>query len=248
MTFLTRKSQLFENLKLFLIFSKKFFSILLWSSASIILIWVLGFIFFLGYISFFKEPLPPYEKTDLLVVLTGGKGRVIKGLSLINEDAATRLFISGVEKNVTESDILLEATKKSESSLNISLDLSKMQLGHQSKNTHENAQEVALWIKHENMSNHLKNHPPLKSIRLVTSIYHMPRSLLEFKKALPNIRFVAHPVFSPLFHGIYWWKTLPALKLSFSEYVKYNFALFRICYEEILPFLKIINFKKNLSQ
>ncbi|MBS0185140.1 MAG: YdcF family protein [Proteobacteria bacterium] len=248
MAFLIRKSQPFEKLKLILIFLKKLFSLLLWSSTSFILIWALGFLFFLGYLSFFKEPLPPYEKTDLLVVLTGGKGRIIKGLSLINEDAATHLFISGVEKNVTGPDILLEATKKSASSLNIPVDLSKMQLGHHAKNTHENAQEVALWIKHQNMLNHLKNQAPLKSIRLVTSIYHMPRSLLEFKRALPNITFVPHPVFSSLFHGIYWWKTLPALKLSFSEYIKYNLAIFRICYEEIRFFLKELIFKETWSK
>ncbi|HQS84318.1 MAG: hypothetical protein B7Y25_02895 [Alphaproteobacteria bacterium 16-39-46] len=216
----------------------QFFYFLLWSILSLIILWFLGFLSFLGYLSFLKEPVSPYAKTDVLVVLTGGKGRIITGLSLLNEDAATHLFISGVKKNVTSPEIILEATKKSDPSLTTPKDPSKMQLGHLAKNTQGNAQEVALWVNHQNMLNASKGLPPLKSIRLVTSVYHLPRSLLEFKRTLPNITLIPHPVFSSPFHKIQWWTTKSALKLSFSEYVKFNIALFRIFYEVTTPFLK----------
>lgn len=226
--------------KLFRVLSAcgQFFYFLLGSILFLVILWFLGFLSFLGYLSFLKEPVSPYSKTDVLVVLTGGKGRVITGLSLLNEDAATHLFISGVKKNVTRPEIILEATKKSNPSLTFPKDPSKMQLGYLAKNTQGNAQEVALWIKNQNILNDSKGLPPLKSIRLVTSVYHLPRSLLEFKRTLPDITLIPHPVFSSPFHKIQWWTTKSALRLSFSEYVKYNIALFRIFYEVTSSFFK----------
>lgn len=216
----------------------RLFYVLFASILTFLLLWCLGFLLFLGYLSFSKTPIPPYVKTDTLVVLTGGKGRILTALSLLNEEASSYLFISGVQKNVTESDILLEVFKKQSSSLDLPKNMSQIHLGHQAKNTHENAQEVALWIKHQNTVNTSKMLPPLKSIRLVTSVYHMPRSLLEFQRALPGITLTPHPVFSSPFHQTRGWKTKLALKLSFSEYIKYNLALFRILQETICLFLK----------
>jgi len=34
-------------------------------------------------------------------------------------------------------------------------------------------------------------------VRLVTSGYHMPRSVLEFENALPDVTLIPHPVFPP---------------------------------------------------
>ena len=37
-----------------------------------------------------------------------------------------------------------------------------------------------------------------RSLRLVTSWYHMRRSLLEFSRAMPRVAMVAHPVFAQM--------------------------------------------------
>ncbi len=43
------------------------------------------------------------------------------------------------------------------------------------------------------------------SLRLVTANYHMPRSLLEFARAMPDIEIVPHPVFPEISRGPHWW-------------------------------------------
>lgn len=214
---------------MFLSFSRLCY-LFLWSALSVSLICMMGFFFFIGYVSLLRPPLPPFEKTDALVVLTGGRGRVITGFSLLNQDASSNLFISGVKKNVREADILSEVLKKEAFFIPFSSDFSKVQLGHRASNTHENAEEVALWIHQKNIRN--KEALTIKSIRLVTSVYHMPRSLLEFKKALPTIKVIPHPVFSSSFSSSNWQRSLMALKLLLSEYLKYIVAFSRMTLEK----------------
>ena len=43
------------------------------------------------------------------------------------------------------------------------------------------------------------------SLRLVTANYHMPRSLLEFRRAMPALHIVPHPVFPDNFKRDDWW-------------------------------------------
>ena len=65
------------------------------------------------------------------------------------------------------------------------------------------------------------------SSRLVTAWYHMPRSLLEFGRAMPEIDIVAHPVFPDQVKQEHWWAQRGTALLLVSEYVKYLGALAR---------------------
>jgi len=58
-------------------------------------------------------------------------------------------------------------------------------LGHVANSTIGNAEETGDWMRAEG----------LHSLRLVTANYHMPRSLLEFRHAMPDIAIVPNPVF-----------------------------------------------------
>ena len=68
-------------------------------------------------------------------------------------------------------------------------------LGHEAINTLGNAHETAQWIRSQGF----------RSLRLVTAWYHMPRSLLEFDRAMPEIDIVAHPVFPEQVKQERWW-------------------------------------------
>lgn len=64
------------------------------------------------------------------------------------------------------------------------------------------------------------------SLRLVTAWYHMPRSLLEFRRAMPDIEIIPHPVFSEeaISQNSWGWRgTVPVL---IGEYGKYLAAMF----------------------
>lgn len=102
-------------------------------------------------------------KTEAIVVFTGGKKRVTSAVALFKKDLATYLYISGVSKNATKKQVL--------SGMDIKDD-SKIFLGT-AQNTEENAKEVIEWAKNNKVT----------SIRLVTTNYHMPRSLWEMKKS-----------------------------------------------------------------
>jgi uncharacterized SAM-binding protein YcdF (DUF218 family) len=66
-----------------------------------------------------------------------------------------------------------------------------------------------------------------KSLRLVTANYHMPRSLLEFRHAMPDLEIVPHPVFPENFKQDEWWLWSRSASLVASEYSKYLIALLR---------------------
>ncbi len=154
------------------------------------------------------KPRDREAKTDAIVVLTGGNHRVNTGLQLLADGLAPTLFISGVHMRVSTEDIISnwEGDKP--------LPDCCIKLGHKALTTYGNADETRDWIKENN----------IQSIRLVTSNYHMWRSLLVFKQAVPEVKIIPHPV-EEKDYGItdkkFW-------SLTFSEYLKILFRLFKI--------------------
>ena len=66
-----------------------------------LLIWILGFAWFA-----FLLPQPAgKQKTDAVVVLTGGANRIDQGLVVLEEGSAARLLISGVDRDVKPDEL-----------------------------------------------------------------------------------------------------------------------------------------------
>ena len=65
------------------------------------------------------------------------------------------------------------------------------------------------------------------SLRLVTASYHMPRSLLEFSRVMPEVRIIPHPVFPERVKQERWWASPGTASLIVAEYQKYLLALAR---------------------
>ncbi len=168
-------------------------------AAALFFLWIAGFgIFALN--AMISAPQAKQDTTDAIVVLTGGKNRIQEGLTLFANGRASHLFISGVFKDVTRREIL---------SLwdgDHALPPCCITLGYEATTTSQNAQETRAWIQKHDYS----------SIRLVTGDYHMMRSMMELRHALPGIDIYAHPVQqSDLKHtSIRYWELL------FSEYHK----------------------------
>lgn len=171
------------------------------------LVWASGLYRFSQLI---PQPLPDNQvATDAIVVPTGGAGRVGEGLSLLERGLAKKLFVSGVYRGVDVQE-LLKVARRAPGNLECCV-----ALGYAEDNTRGNARETADWMRRENIS----------SIRIVTASYHMPRSLLEFRRALPaDVRIVPHPVFPDGFPTGSWWRNVSAMRLAISEYHKYLLA------------------------
>ncbi len=55
----------------------------------------------------------------------------------------------------------------------------------------------------------------------------MPRSLLEFHHAMPELEIVPHPVFPMPFKGPGWWRRPSNVQLVAMEFTKYLIARLR---------------------
>jgi len=114
-----------------------------------------------------------YRGIDAIIVFTGGENRVQSGIDLISNNVGKRLFISGVNPDTNIFDIS-EQILSDEDLLNCCIDL-----GKKANNTIENAIESIDWIKNNNY----------KNVIIVTSNYHMKRSLFILKNFDRSINF-----------------------------------------------------------
>jgi uncharacterized SAM-binding protein YcdF (DUF218 family) len=158
-----------------------------------------------------SEVTSPDRTTDAIVVLTGGSLRVEGGLRLLADGKAKKLFISGVYRGVDVNE-LLHVSRQSPDSVACCV-----VLGHEADNTLGNARETAQWMESEGY----------RSLRLVTASYHMPRSMLEFSRAMPAIEIVPNPVFPEFLQEAPWWRSRRTALLIGTEYVKYLAAVAR---------------------
>jgi len=148
-----------------------------------------------------------YRGIDAIIVFTGGENRVQSGIDLISNNVGKRLFISGVNPDTNIFDIS-EQILSDEDLLNCCIDL-----GKKANNTIENAIESIDWIKNNNY----------KNVIIVTSNYHMKRSLFILKNFDRSINFIPHNVQSKFLQNknitIY-----AKMKTIISEYAKLTYT------------------------
>ena len=176
---------------------------MIFSCGLIIIVWIMGLIWFVDKVP--TNRTDDHTRTDSIIVLTGGTGRLEAGLQLLSEGYAKLLFISGVARGL-DVQALLKLFSGNRSDF-----VCCIIIGYRADNTAGNAVETAKWIV-ENKFN---------SLRLVIASYHMPRSLFEFRRKMPNIKIVPHPVFPPQFKRQSWWRWPGSAQLLASEFNKY---------------------------
>jgi uncharacterized SAM-binding protein YcdF (DUF218 family) len=172
------------------------------------LFWLAGLVWFAESIPRDQGTPPSTQSTDAVVVLTGGPARLRAGLAELEAGRARKLFVSGVNPRVELSELLRTAGQAGNTA---NLAECCIVLGYSADNTVGNAAETRQWMEREGY----------RSLRMVTASYHMRRSLLEFRRAMPSIEIVAHPVFPDTFMRDTWWAWPGTLSLIVSEYHKY---------------------------
>ena len=135
--------------------------------AALLLVYMIGFLWFAGDL---PEPAAPSARTDVIVVPTGGGGRIERGLAVLRAHSAKKLFVSGVDREVKPREFAAEyKVRPAEMSCCVVL-------GFAALDTRGNALEAANWVKDGGY----------RSLRLVTSDWHMRRSIGEFGEVLPS--------------------------------------------------------------
>jgi len=182
---------------------------------AVLVAWLAGLIAFANAIP--KRLDDTKTRTDAIVVLTGGSGRLDEGLRLLSDGMAEKLFVSGVYQGLDVKS-LLALSKTNPYQLERRIGIGG------AINTKGNASETAAWVAAQGVT----------SLRLVTSGYHMPRSLLEFHHAMPGVEIIAHPVFVEHVKVGRWWAWPGTAGLVIGEYNKFLLAWTRQMAENLL--------------
>ena len=170
------------------------------------LLWCAGLLWFITLIP--TQPAHDKTNTDAIVALTGGSLRLERGFQLLAEGRAQKMFISGVENGVTLASLL---KSKEYRTFAAHIPAGSVSLGYKARSTVGNAEETAQWMAREHV----------RSIRLVTGSYHIPRSILELHEVAPDVVILPEPVFPGHFDHNAWWQWEGSIRLVISEYHKY---------------------------
>jgi uncharacterized SAM-binding protein YcdF (DUF218 family) len=161
-----------------------------------------GFFIFVAHLARFERS--PAARTDGIVALTGGSQRIGDAIDLLAKGYARRLLISGVNEKTSRDEIArLNPGQRRLFECCVDLD-------YRARNTIGNAIETRRWMNEHGFS----------SLIVVTSNYHMPRTLLELDNVLPGARKVPFAVVTGTAHPDDWWRP-STTRLLASEYVKF---------------------------
>ena len=153
-------------------------------------------------------------RVDGIVALTGGPGRVEAALQLLTSGTASQLLVSGTGE---KTDL---ATLAQRAGINAAPLADRIVLGRAAHSTRGNALETRAWARERRID----------SLLVVTAWFHMPRAMLELRRAMPGVTTHPHLVgrfsLSELSHG-------GMARRVIGEYHKYLAAVTGIT---LLPF------------
>ncbi len=165
-----------------------------------------GFLVFADQVSTARPPASP--SADAIVALTGGPHRLNDAVDLLAEGSARKLLISGVNEQISVEQ-LQRALPGSARYFQCCIDI-----GYEARNTRGNAAESRDWVESNGF----------RSLIVVTSAYHIPRSMAELGRAMPDVNLIAYPVQHPDLDLSGWSHDFATFRLLMTEYVKYILA------------------------
>lgn len=172
-------------------------------------------VIFLFGASLYLSPQDKLEKTDAIVVVSGGDtdARINEGVNLYMDGFSDRIIFSGAaaEGEVSNASAMRNiAIRKGVSGEAILIE-------EDSKTTEENAANVARIIKDEGM----------KSMVLVTSPYHQRRAYESFRDELgKEFKIINHSAKDSQWRKADWWSNEQARFLTIGEIIKNVYSLF----------------------
>lgn len=172
-----------------------------------IIFWGVAWIDFLQSVP--KEHSANTSPTDAIIVLTGGARRVEYGFEKLAQGAAPLLFITGVGGD-SSLDKLFETHTTPQVRSRIDALKPVIVLDHTARSTRMNAEETQKFVQQNGV----------KSIRLITANYHMPRSVQEIHALMPELTIIADAAFPRGFTAHSWWHQGKARYLLLSEFHK----------------------------
>jgi uncharacterized SAM-binding protein YcdF (DUF218 family) len=177
----------------------------------VLLLWGVGLMAF-GERVIRSTPAADPPKADGIVVLTGASSlRIEAAIRLLELGKGKRLLISGVNREVRPAE-LKGVSRGAGRAYDCCVDL-----GFAARDTQGNAREAANWAAAHGF----------RSLIVVTSDYHIPRSVLELHAAMPGIVLHPYPVVTDTLNARGWWRRGGDARRLILEYSKYLVILSR---------------------
>jgi uncharacterized SAM-binding protein YcdF (DUF218 family) len=189
--------------------ARRLWRLIVLATFAVVALLVVGFLWFVGSVP--TEEVSIDRPADGIVVLTGGASRIADAMELLAAGRGKRLLISGVHPTTSTSE-LARLSPAYGRWMTCCVDL-----GHAAINTTGNAIETKQWVTDRGF----------RSVIVVTSNYHMPRTMAELRRRMPDVALVPFPVVTDKMRSEAWWSSAPTAKLLFSEYLKYIVAQVR---------------------
>jgi uncharacterized SAM-binding protein YcdF (DUF218 family) len=149
------------------------------------------------------------EKSDAIVVLAGDtKVRPVRGLDLLRQGMAPRLFLDAETRDVIYDQPLVEIVQKYVNSLGEANRVSVCPITGYS--TIAEADDVSRCL--QSLGPH--------RVLIVTSEFHTRRALMIFRHRLPQYQFSAAAARNGAEFGEAWWTNREWAKVTFDEWMK----------------------------
>ncbi|MDR2267895.1 MAG: YdcF family protein [Holosporaceae bacterium] len=133
---------------------------------AIIFLWLLAMSLFVFHV--YNNIEIGNSRSDNVAILTGGENRIVRAIEFFRSGKPKNVFISGVYGKST-----LRAVVGNDEISEVNF-----VLGKHAKNTRENAREINRWAMDQHMN----------EILVLTSDYHMPRSLYELRRINGDVK------------------------------------------------------------
>jgi len=164
----------------------------------------IGFVVFANAV-LSEAPASQPHKADGIVALTGTQQRISVAADLLARGLAKRLLVTGVNRQATGEEIR-RLTQLDQRLFDCCVDL-----GYEAQNTIGNAEETRAWVQQHGFT----------SLIVVTSSYHMPRTLVELGRVMPDVELIPYPVAFGQARDGAWWTNPALVRLLVAEYLKF---------------------------
>lgn len=146
---------------------------------------------------------------DVIIAVSGGdtSARTQEAIDLYKNGWASKLIFSGAAQDKSGPS---NAATMQQQAIRQGVPKAAITIEDQSETTKENAEKTRDILADEN----------IHSAIVVTSRYHMKRTILEFRDRAPGVDFRAHPTVADSQWSSWWWLTPYGWYLALSEIVK----------------------------
>ena len=174
-----------------------------------------GFVWFVYHVP--AEEIAIHSNADGIVVLTGGASRIADAIELLAAGRGKRLLISGVHRTTTTAEIARINPRYEGSSPAASISTIRRSTPSATPSRRGAGRATRGFT----------------SLIVVTSAYHMPRTMAELEQQMPDTVLVPFPVVTEKLRNEPWWASAPTARLILSEYAKFVVAQLRMRIEPV---------------